>query len=92
MIKVFFSFLLAASLFVSHLALAEESAAVPTEESTDPKAPTDHSDAIKSMMPYLQENDSIRKEAAKKYGPAKSKKKSKSKKSKKKKSKQKKAS
>jgi len=91
MIKVFFSFLLCTPLFASHLAFAEESTTPPAEEIAAPKAPTDHNDAIKSMMPYLQENDSIRKEAAKKYGPGKSKK-SKNKKSKKKKSKKKKAS
>lgn len=87
MIKVLSVFLLATSLFISHLVQAEEEAVLPTAspaETTAPAAPVDHKDAVKSMLPYIQENDSIRKEAAKKYGPAKSKK-SKKKKSKKKK-------
>lgn len=94
MTKFFLSFLVATSLGISHFAFAEEPPQI--ESPADPKAPADHNDAIKSMMPYLKENDSIRKGAAKKYGPTKSKKskskpkKSKSKNTKKKKSPQKK--
>lgn len=87
MIKMLPVFLLATSLIISHLAHAEEDTVTqtaPPVETTAPAAPADHREAVKSMLPYIQENDSIRKEAAKKYGPAKSKK-SKKKKSKKKK-------